>query len=415
MNSLFRMKESKTLKNVIFWNAISQFGNSGVSFLSTIILARFLTPADFGIIGIVTIFMGFSEMFIDGQMGGALLRKKDITQTDYDTLFWYNLIISIFFYLILWLTAPLIASFYERTELIKIIRILSLVIIIFALRVTQRVMIFRNMQFRIMSIINIVGGIIGLGSAIILAYKSYGYWSLILMQLVSAGTGLILMELYNKYIPKLSFSRASFKYQFHFGISLLGSEMIKTIVNNITTNVLGKVTSLSFTGLYTQSSRITNFIGGFASAILDQSIFPYMSKLRDINKIKNLYNRLLLMSTVITGILIIVFYIFSKQIIMLILGDNWISCVPIFKILSFAILPLIIQALSRNVLKTLGNTQSIFRIELYKSLILTIALICSIQISSIAIIWALVSVQFIGCLIWFVYANKLLRNGMFID
>lgn len=280
-------------RTAIIWNAISQFGQSGITFLSTIILARLLTPDDFGIIGIVTIFISFSQMMVDSEMGGALLRKKEVDRTDYSTLFWYNLIVSLILFGVLYFTAPLIADFYKRQELIDVIRIISTTIIIHAFRVVQRIMLFRDLKFKEYTIINVVSGLISMAIAIILAKNGFGYWSLVWQQVILALCNTSLMELYNRFLPFLSFSKASFKYQFGFGISLLGADIIQTIANNISTNIIAKVATLQFTGYYTQSSRLTNFAQSTIGSIMNQSIFPMMAKMESIQDIRSTYIKFL--------------------------------------------------------------------------------------------------------------------------
>lgn len=194
-------------RTAIIWNVVSQFGQSGITFLSTIILARLLTPADFGIIGIVTIFIAFSQMMVDSEMGGALLRKKEVSRTDYSTLFYYNLAVSFLLYGILYFSSPLLADFYDRPQLTDVVRVISLTIIIHAFRVVQRIMIFRDLKFKIYAVINVISGIISLAVAIWMAHKGYGYWSLVWQQIVLALCHVVFLEIYNRFIPSLTFQK----------------------------------------------------------------------------------------------------------------------------------------------------------------------------------------------------------------
>lgn len=203
-------------RTAIIWNVVSQFGQSGITFLSTIILARLLTPADFGIIGIVTIFIAFSQMMVDSEMGGALLRKKEVSRTDYSTLFYYNLAVSFLLYGILYFSSPLLADFYDRPQLTDVVRVISLTIIIHAFRVVQRIMIFRDLKFKIYAVINVISGIISLAVAIWMAHKGYGYWSLVWQQIVLALCHVVFLEIYNRFIPSLTFSKESFRLSILF-------------------------------------------------------------------------------------------------------------------------------------------------------------------------------------------------------
>ncbi|MCH5219358.1 MAG: lipopolysaccharide biosynthesis protein [Muribaculaceae bacterium] len=404
---------SKSLKSVIFWNAISQFGTSGVSFLSTIILARLLSPSDFGLLGLISIFIAISQMMIDAQMGGALLRKKDVDKIDYSTLFWFNLAISIVLYLVLFFVAPVVADFYSEPILKGLIRVLALTFFIFACRVTQRVMIFRECKFHIMALINISSGLLALISAIWFANRGYGVWSLVLMQLVNGFAALIMMFIYNRFIPLLKFSRESFQYQFHFGINILGAEFLKSIVNNIGTNIIGKISSLQFTGYYTQSSKITDFVNGCYTGILDQSIFPYMSRLSDFDKITGLYKKLFLLIIIGTSCAVVVLYCFAYQIVELILGVEWVSATPVFRVLCIGIIPMTAQTICRNLLKTLGITSQIFKIEIWKTLCLGIGFACCFSFGATAIIWSIVLVQYISAIIWIGISIQMIKKRVY--
>lgn len=393
-------------RTAILWNSISLLGNSGITLISTIILARILTPDDFGIIGIVTIFIALSQMMVDSEMGGALLRKKHVTQVDYSTLFYYNLAVSLLLYLILYLGAPLIAKFYDKPPLIEIIRVISLTVVIHAFRVVQRIIIYRNLQFRINALINLGAGLISLGVAIKLAYIGYGYWALVWQQVTSAICGVVLMEMYTRFIPILVFSKESFKYQFSFGFSLLGSDTIRTIASNISTNIIAKISTLQFTGYYTQTSRLTNFTQSFFGSLLDQSIFPILAKIEDSRQIRKLYYKILKYICVILLGISLLLYFGAYKIILIVLGKEWIVATPIFKILVFAILPSSIQILCRNIMKTLGTTKKVLYLETIKSAILIGSLLIASRFDSVWVIRALVIAQIISCIIWLIFTEN---------
>lgn len=397
-------------RSVILWNALSQFGQSGIMLLSTIILARMLTPDDFGIVGIVTIFIAFSQMMVDSEMGGALLRKKEVDRVDYSTLFYYNLGVSILLYAILYFSAPLIADIYKRPPLIEIIRVISITIIIHAFRVVQRIMIFRDLKFKVYAYINVGSGLVSLIVAMIMAYYSWGYWSLVWQQVSLAICNVIFMEVYNRFIPVLVFSKASFKYQFSFGISLLGSDAIKTIANNISTNIIAKVSPLQFTGYFTQTSRLTNFCQTTFGALLDQSIFPMLAKYDDIHLVRSTYYRILKLIFLGLVPVTILFIILAPLIIEIALGKEWLGASYMFRILSLGILPVCIQILCRNIMKALGSTHLIFYLETAKSIIVISLMLITALLGTTAIIWSLIIAQLAGAILWIVFIEKELRN-----
>ena len=400
-------------KSTIIWNGISQFGQSGIQFLSTIILARLLTPDDFGIIGMVNIFIILSQVMVDSEMGGALLRKKEVNNIDYSTLFFYNLGISILIYTILYFSAPIISNIYNRPQLIQIIRVLSICILIHAFRVVQKIMIFRDLAFRKYAVINLSSGLISLACAIIFAKNGYGYWALVYQQIITAGLNVIFMEMSNRFIPSLSFSLASFRYQFKFGISLLGSDIILAIANNISTNIVAKVTSLNTTGLYTQANKLTTFAQTSAGAILDQSVFPLLAKIDSKNKIDKIYNRLFLHSIIILLLFSLVLIIFPEPIIRLILGKDWIKAGGMLSILSFCTVPLICQVLGKNILKTLNKTHWVMKLSGVKSILLISTMLIGSHFGFTYILWSLVISQVLATTLWIVIIDRELNHSSF--
>lgn len=399
-------------RTALIWNGISQFGQSGINLLSTIILAHILTPTDFGIIGIVTIFIAFSQMMVDSEMGGALLRKNHVTIVDYSTLFYYNLIVSLVLYGLLYVAAPFIANFYELPILTEVIRLISLTIIIHAFRVVQRIMIFRDLKFKDYAVINIVSGIISLGVAVWLAKKGYSFWALVWQQITLASINVILMECYNRFIPKLTFSKESFRYQFSFGINLLGSDTVRTIANNISTNIIAKISSMNLTGNYSQVSKLTNFCQSTLGSLMDQSIFPMLAKYERVAAVRSTYYRILICLSLTLICVSTVFIIFAKPIIIGVLGHQWLGGVVIFQILSLAILPASIQVLCRNILKVLGTTRHILYIEIIKSSIIISLLIAASFFNTDLVIWALVTAQTISCIIWLLCTHKELNRAL---
>lgn len=375
-------------RTAVIWNGLSQAGQSGVQFLSTVILARLLTPSDFGIIGIVTIFMTIGTMMVDSEMGGALLRKRDVTQTDYSTLFFYNFGISIFIYGVLFGIAPLISDFYGKPDLTIIIRIISLTVIVHAFRVVQQIMIFRELDFKSYAIISVSSGLLSLGVAIILAMNGAGYWALVMQYILGAFFMVIFMIMKNRFFPSFVFSKESFKYQFDFGIKLLCSDLVRVIANNINLNIFAKFAPLQLTGNFTQYSRITTFGQNFFSALMNQSIFPMLAKIDKVAKLIPIYLRLFNYITVGTGLFTIVLLVYAKPIINLLLGKEWLSAIWIFQILAIAVYPFCIQVLCRNMLKSVGSTGVVLKFETIKSIVI-IGLLCLSVLGGVkTIVWA---------------------------
>jgi O-antigen/teichoic acid export membrane protein len=391
------------IKKGFFWNSMSQFASKGISFLSIIILGRLLNPDDFGILSMITIFIAVSDMIVDSGMGGSLFKKTNVTIIDYSTLFIYNLVISLILYVILYFIAPIIADFYNKTILIPLIRVVGLVIIIHALCIVQNIRILKELKFKALTIINCVCGLISLITAIIFAKNGYGVWTLIVQQISFAITMTLLLVIYNKFIPSLAFSIKAFKEQFSFGIYLLSTNFLQTITNNITSNIIAKVASLNQAGYFTQSNRIIGTTNQTLAVIIDRTVFPIFAKIENLTEVKhvninlskNVFSILFPLSALLS--------LLSEPIIIILLGNKWSDMAWILRILSFSLIPLIIQMLCRNILKSRANTKQILFNEIVKSILLIISLIIGIMLGMQYIIWGIVITQTIACL-WIMYS-----------
>ena len=291
------------LKRGILWNSVSQFGLIGVQLIATISLGRILTPSDYGILGMMSIFIAIANMIVDSGMGGALVRKKDISYKDYSTLFIYNFGVSLFIYLVLFFVAPYIAAFYERIELIDAIRVLGLTIVIYAFCITQNVRVIREMRFKTLALINCSSGVISLVVAILVAIKGFGYWALIIQQIVTAFCNTLFLSIYNRFLPSLVFSKESFREQFKFGFNLLFSNLLKAISGSINSNVVAKIAPLNQVGYFFQANRLVGYYDNIYGGIIDKSVFPVFAKIEDKQKLLDNYIFQLIRSAILSNLL----------------------------------------------------------------------------------------------------------------
>ena len=374
----------------ILWNSISQFGLIGVQFIATILLGRILTPDDYGMLGIMSIFIAISNMIIDSGMGGALIRKKDVTYRDYSTLFFYNFIVSIVLYIVLFITAPYIASFYEKIELEKAIRTLGLVIIIYAFCIVQNVKMAREMKFGTLAIVNCLSGIISLVVTVIFAIKDFGYWALIIQQIVTSFCNTLFLSICSKFIPSFDFSKECFREQFKFGINLLSSNLLRTISGNINSNIVAKLVSLNQVGCFFQANRLVSYFDNIYSGVLDKSIFPVFARIENRKELLENHIKLLRYVLSITFPICVLISLLSYQIIIVLLGTQWQETCWMFELLIFSMMPVLVQILIRNILKSLGNTRQILNNEVVKSIITMFTLFLGMLFSLAGVIWGLI-------------------------
>ncbi|GHT61941.1 lipopolysaccharide biosynthesis protein [Bacteroidia bacterium] len=394
---------ASNLKNGFFWNSLSQFASQGMALLSMMVLGRLLNPEDFGVLGMFAIFIVIANMIVDSGMGASLIIKADVSAKDYSTLFLYNLIISMLLYLILFFTAPVIANFYKTDILIQLIRVVALLIIIHAFSIVQNIRILKEMKFKALAIINFISAFISLIISIIFATKGYGIWSLVIQQISMALCTTVLMCCYNRFIPSIVFSIKSFKEQFAFGINLMLSNFLQILTNNVTSNVMAKITTLNQTGYFVQSNKLTGSVNQIVTVVIDRTIFPVFAKIDDTEKIKQAYINLRKNIFSIFFPLYVLLALLSKPILRILFGAKWIDAAWMLNILAFSLIPLTIQMLCRNILKSRGNTKQIFYNEIIKSILLILSIVTGMFLGIKYFLWSIVVSQSIACL-WIMYS-----------
>ena len=392
----------------LFWNSLQSFGQLAINLLSLSVLSRILTPSDYGVYGILMVFISLSELIADCGIGGYLIKKKEITEIYYDTLFIYNMSVSILLYVIMFFFAPLISEFYNDNNLINAVRILGLVVIIQAFSITQRTRLLKNLRFKAISLITLVSSIIGFMVALVLAYNGFSFWSLIWQNIILCFFNSLLYCFVNRSIPRLHFDLYVFKEQFGFGINLFASSLLQTLTNNISNNVIAKIFNIRTTGLYLQANRMQNYPVSILTLIIDRTFFPILSKQND--NLEELRNNVYKIQRFLYAYMMPCFTFlicFAGEIVQIILGDQWLECVVIFQILMIASYFMLVKSMNRSVLKSLGYTFCILKIEIYTALMLAAILAIAILLNNLYVLAsAIVVSQLISALCSMFYLKK---------
>lgn len=392
----------------LFWNTLNTIGRLGLSFLATIVLARILSPEDYGIWGLIAIFVSISELLADSGMGGYLVKKQDLRAIDYNTLFVYNLVVSVLLYILIFISAPFIANFYHNEGIIPAIRVASLAILFQALGITATSKLLKELRFKELAIISIGSGLFSFIVAIILAYNHFGYWALIYQNIVAALLASLGVYIYSRHLPRLKFNFGIFKEQFGFGVNLMGDNLLNSLSTNIGNNIIGKFFSLSLTGQYVQASKLQGISVSTISSIVDKTFFPHFSKINnDLSLIQRNSRKLSRLMYAYCFPLFLVVIFFAKFIVNLLLGSQWLECIPILQVLMIASFPALGKAMNRNILKAMGYTQAIFRIELYSTVFLSLTLCFAIAVKSFwVIILSVVITKFISYILSVFYLRS---------
>ncbi|MBZ9786727.1 lipopolysaccharide biosynthesis protein [Psychroflexus sp. CAK57W] len=369
------------------WNAVERFSVTIGHFVIGIVLARLLMPEDFGLIGMLSIFIAFSQVFIESGMGSGLIQKQDRTDKDYSTVFIFNLAVSLICYGILYLTAPFISDFYEMPRLTLLTRVLGLNLIFISLVVVQRTKLEIEVNFKTLARVNIIGLILGGGLAIAAALYDFGVWALVIQTLsISLFTAVGLWSLGNWRLS-FTFSKDSFKKLFGYGSKLLIAGIYSKSLQEIYNLVIGKVYSASDLGYFTQAKMMSTKPAGIISSILQKVSFPILSSLQnDKKKLVHVYSKMIRMAAFITFPSMVLLAILAKPLIIVVLTEKWLPVVPLLQWLCLARIVTPISIVNMNILNAIGRSDLFLKVDLFKFPLIVLALIITIPIGLEAIV-----------------------------
>ncbi len=403
--------KQKTTKG-LFWSSVERFSNQGMSFLFSVILARMLDPSDFGIIAMITIFFAVAQSFVDSGFSNALVRKTDRREEDLSTCFYFNIGVGIMAYIVLFLIAPLVASFYNQPILSPIIRITGLGVALNSLCVVQQALFTIKIDFKSQAKVTlsatIISGIVG----VILAYQGYGVWALVWQGVVMSLVRMGLLWLMSKWRPTTGFSKSSFNYLFGYGSKLLASGLLDTIYNNIYPIVIGKFYTPAQLGNYSRALSFAQLPSSNITSILQRVTFPVLSTIQDdIPRLQANYRRLLKLSAFIIFPLMMGLAAVAFPMIRLILTPKWEGCSLYLQIICFALMWYPIHAINLNLLQVKGRSDLFLRLEIIKKIVGVCIMCITIPLGITAMCIGMVASSLISLFINTYYTGKLINIG----
>lgn len=397
----------------LFWSSVERFSNQGVQFVFSIILARLLSPSDYGIIAMVTIFFAVAQSFVDSGFSNALVRKTDRVEEDLSTCFYFNIGVGIIAYIVLFLIAPLVANFYNQPILSPIIRITGLEVMLNSLCVVQQALFTIKIDFKSQAKITlsatVISGIVG----ILLAYQGYGIWALVWQGVASSIVRMGLLWLMSKWRPRKGFSKSSFNYLFGYGSKLLASGLLDTIYNNIYPIVIGKFYNPAQLGNYSRALGWAQLPSANITSILQRVTFPVLSAIQDDTlRLQNSYRRLLKLSAFIVFPLMMGLAAIASPLIRVILTAKWDGCVLYLQILCFALMLYPIHAINLNLLQVKGRSDIFLRLEIIKKIIGVVILIITIPLGITAMCLGMVFSSIICLIVNTYYTSRFIDVGL---
>lgn len=405
--------KDKTVKG-IGWSAIDNISSYAVTFLVGLILARLLTPDDYGLIGIISIFTAICSCFIRAGFGTALIRKKDATEDDFCTVFVCNLIMSVALYWALFLLAPYIASYFRREELVALVRVASLGMIISAFSIVQSTRLTKRIDFKSQTMITIASAIVRSIVGLVMAFSGFGVWAIVGQSLSGSITSTILLCSVNKWIPRLRFSKESFRYLFGFGSKLLVSDIITTIWNQVYNVVIGRYYQPATLGQYTRAKMFDGLLSSNLTVVIQRVTFPVLSEMQDDKvRLKSGYRRVIRATMLISFLGSLMMAAVAKPMIIVLVGDQWIEASYYLQIILFSTMLFPLHSINLNMLLVLGRSDLFLKLEIYKKTIAVIPIVLGIFIG---IYWMLISSVIVGVIHYYInayYSGKLLGYNFF--
>lgn len=361
--------KQKTVSGLL-WSFVDTMAGQGITFVVGIILARLLTPREFGLIGMITVFIAVSESFINSGFSSALIRKKDCTDTDFSTVFFFNLAAGILFFLLLFFSAPSISGFFNEPELTAILQVLGIVLIIDSLTLIQKTILTKRIDFKLQAKISMIAS---MGSGVVsitMAFYGLGVWALVAQRIVKQGLNSLFLWLWNRWKPLLVFSKKSFTELFGFGSKLLISGLIDTLYRNVYYIIIGKFFSAQELGFYTKANEFKNLPSQNLNAIIGKVTYPVLSTLQDdIPRLKNNYQKLIRSVMFITFILMLGMAAVAEPMIHTLIGAKWEPAIIYLQMLCFVGMMYPLHALNLNMLQVQGRSDLFLKLEVIKKII----------------------------------------------
>jgi len=376
--------KQKTISGLT-WSFIDSIANQGISFIVGIVLARILTPKEFGLVGMITIFIAISSSFINSGFGAALIQKQNCTEKDFSTVFYFNLTTGVLFFWILFFSAPFISHFFNEPQLTYLIQVLGIVLIIDALTIIQRTILTKRIDFKLQTKVSVISssfsGIIGLT----MAFNGFGVWSLVARQISQQAMNSLLLWIWNRWSPLLVFSLDSFRQLFSFGSKLLISGLIDTIYRNVYYVIIGKFFSAVELGYYTRAEQFQSLPSANLQGVIGRVSYPVLVTIQDdIPRLRETYKKIVRSTMLITFVMMLGMAAIARSMILTLIGEQWEPCVIYLQLLCFVGMLYPLHALNLNMLNVQGRSDLYLRLEVIKKILAAPVIV-------IAIIWGIKS------------------------
>ena len=407
--------KQKTAKGVL-WSSVEQFSVQIIQFVLGLIMARILSPQDYGLVGMILVFTVIAQVFVESGFANALIRKQNRTEVDYSTAFYFNIVVGIVAYFVLFFVSPYIADFYDEPLLEPLTKVVALTVFINSLGIVPRARYTINVDFKTQAKATttsvLISGIIGIW----MAYTGYGVWAIVWQSVIRNALNVLLLWIFAKWLPLLQFSWQSFREMWSFGYKLHLSGLIDRIYSNIYQLVIGKVFSAQDLGNYTRAHQFASFPSSNINGIISRVTYPILSSIQDDDvRLERVYRKYLRLSAFIVFPLMVGLSALSEPLILYILTDKWSAAVILLQIICFNMMWYPIHAINLNLLQVKGRSDLFLKLEIIKKFIGVAILCITVPIGLVAMCIGGIFSSILCLVVNTHYTGKLINVGFWLQ
>lgn len=391
------------------WSAIERFGNQGIQFVIGLVLARLLMPEDYGLIGMLLVFISVAQVFVEGGFSSALVQKREVSAIHYDTVFWFNIFVSVVCYGLLFVLSPFIADFFEEPRLTLLARVIGLNIVINSLGIIPKTILIKSLNFKSQARINLISIFISGLLGVLAAYAGYGVWALVIQNISRNLFMNGFLWLIGHWRPEKRFSRDAFKELYGFGSKLMAALLLNTVSEQLYAIIIGKFYNAKSLGFYTRASQFQKLPVSSIYGATGAVCYPVLAELQhDPVKLKEGYRSMIRLIAFVLFPVMVILAAVSEPMIHVILTDKWLPSVPILQVLCIvgAFYPL--HAINIDILKVKGRTGVILKLQIIKQSIYIVMIVVCLRWGVMGLVWGEVVVNVIAYYINTSYSKKLL-------
>lgn len=394
----------------VFWTSLQLLGTQGIGLVVSLILARLLLPAEFGLIAMLGIFIGIGATLIGGGLTQSLIRSENLDEEDYSTVFYFNLVGSVAVYALTFLAAPYIAAFYNQELLTSVVRVYSITFIINAFGAIQLTRLTKTLDFKTQTKVAVPSLILGSAVGVTMAYRGYGVWTLVWSGIVQATASTIQLWLWAKWKPLLTFNLEKFKYHFNYGFKLMLSGILDTLFTNAYIIIIGKFFAPAQVGFYSRADTTALLPVGIINAIVTKVTFPLFSSIQnEEERLKIVYKKIMQMVVFLVAPALMLLAALAEPLFRFLFTEKWLPAVPYFQILCFTGILLPIHGYNLQILVVKGRSDLFLKLEIYKKIGIALVILISFQYGIYGLLYGGLLLSIVGFFVNTHYSGKYLN------